>query len=196
MTTNRAYCHFFKELAIIISKMQLRDFQTSISRPKKRLMTISRAYCHFFKELTIIISKTQLRISRCQFSEAGRCRVQNCKNLLSSLFSGATQNVLRFPSPDPARGSQEPPMIRTATVRARLLLSRSYVAQVRHAQLRMRGFLRSPCKYISKHLPCTADAPLFLMAVQAQAASRWPLVRWKASHLGSVRYILVLPAAF
>ncbi|ONM39534.1 Transcriptional coactivator/pterin dehydratase [Zea mays] len=41
-------------------------------------------------------------------------------------------------------------MIRTATVRARLLLSRSYVAQ-------------------------------------AQAASRWPLVRWKASHLGSVR---------
>lgn len=41
-------------------------------------------------------------------------------------------------------------MIRTATVRARLLLSRSYVAQ-------------------------------------AKAASRWPLVRWKASHLGSVR---------
>ncbi|PWZ33722.1 hypothetical protein Zm00014a_033120 [Zea mays] len=44
-------------------------------------MTISRVYCHFSKELTIIISKTQLRGSRCQFSEAGRCRVQNCKNL-------------------------------------------------------------------------------------------------------------------
>lgn len=77
---------------------------------------------------------------------------------LSSQAPRKTDSAFPLPDPAPAPAKlREPPMLRAATVHARLLLSRSYVGQVR-----MRGFLRSPCKHIIKHLPCTTDVPLSL----------------------------------